>query len=1040
MLFCLFIGITSIQATSTNGVAWEKSISNSTNSELQQDKRTVTGTVVDERGDAVIGANIIVKGTSTGTITNSTGKFEISVSSENKIITVSYIGYQSQEVTLSNQRTLKITLVPDSKILDEVVAIGYGTVKKRDLTGAVSSVKTSDIIQTPTSNAMEAIQGRVAGMDITRSSGGAGSGVNILIRGTKTIGYTDMYGNKTRNTEPLFIIDGIQGGSYSDLNPNDIESIDVLKDASSTAIYGSLGANGVVIITTKKGKDNNVSVSLDSYYGVNGFVDYPTPRMGESYMNVRREAFRSVGQWETTADDYKIFSNEEWDAIQNNKWVNWVDELTRQGTEQSHNVTFSSGKDKVKSYLSLGYFNEQGIFKKDDMTKYSIRTNLDYEVKKWLNVGVNSQLTYYDKNTVPSNMLTQASTYIPLGTPYNEDGTIKLFPVSGDANRLSPLANYVSDTKAVNNTLSVRTFNTAYILIQPVKQLKFRSNVSAVINASRQGIYNGQNSTSQFGGSYVNQASATNNLYRNYSWDNILTFNESIGEHNIEATAISSWMKSIDEGYYASGYNQLIDTYMYNSLGATDPASRSISSGYTQYQTMGFAGRISYNYKSRYFLTATARWDGSSMLAPGHQWDFFPSVSGAWRVSDESFLEDATDWLSNLKLRASYGTTGNSGVPPYATQGGSVVANTKFGFNDKAATVYQFSYLVGNPDLGWEKSTTTNIGIDFSVFKNRIDLNVDLYNIDTDDILMARSLPPSTGAGGASSAQFSTYQNIGKTNNRGIEIALNTVNIQTKDLKWNSTITFAANQEKIVSLITDADIIQGQNAEVSSLLIGRPINSFFSYKLDGIWQLGEEEEMAKYKLNGTANVFKPGSLKVVDNDGDMNITAADRQYLGSRSPKWTAGFNNSVSFKGFDLNVYMLLRWGQMIDAEFLGRFDPSGVSNSPEYLNYWTPENPSNDFPRPKKDGKLYDYYGYMSLNYIDGSYFKIKNVNFGYTIPANITKQIGINKLRVYATASNLFTTSKNPLIQNYDPERGGSETMPLTKQLVFGLNLNF
>ena len=1040
MLFCLIFGITNIQATSTNGVAKEMSTNNMTNSEMQQDKRTVTGTVVDERGDAIIGANIIVKGTSTGTITNSTGKFVINVSSENKTITVSYIGYQSQEVTLSNQSTIKITLVPDTKILDEVVAIGYGTVKKRDLTGAVSSVKTADIIQTPTSNAMEAIQGRVAGMDITRSSGSAGSGVNILIRGTKTIGYTDMFGNKTRNTEPLFIIDGIQGGSYSDLNPNDIESIDVLKDASSTAIYGSLGANGVVIITTKKGKDNYVNVSLDSYYGVNGFVDYPTPRMGESYMNVRREAFRSVDQWGSTADDYKIFSNEEWDAIQNNKWVNWVDELTRQGTEQSHNVTFSSGKDKVKSYLSLGYFNEQGIFKNDDMTKYSIRTNLDYEVKKWLNVGVNSQLTYYDKNNVPSNMLTQASTYIPLGTPYNEDGTIKLFPVSGDANRLSPLANYVSDTKAVNNTVSVRTFNTAYILIQPIKQLKFRSNVSAVINASRQGIYNGQNSTSQFGGSYMNQASATNNLYRNYSWDNILTFNESIGEHNIEATAISSWMKSIDEGYYASGYNQLIDTYKYNSLGATDPASRSITSSYTQYQTQGFAGRISYNYKSRYFLTATARWDGSSMLAPGHQWDFFPSVAGAWRVSDESFLENASDWLSNLKLRASYGTTGNSGVPPYATQGGSVVANTKFGFNDKAATVYQFSYLVGNPDLGWEKSTTTNIGVDFSVFKNRIDLNVDLYNIDTDDILMARSLPPSTGAGGASSAQFSTYQNIGKTNNRGIEIALNTVNIQTKDLKWNSTITFAANQEKIVSLITDADIIQGQNAEVSSLLIGRPINSFFSYKLDGIWQLGEEEEMAKYKLNGTANVFKPGSLKVIDRDGDMNITAADRQYLGSRSPKWTAGLNNSISYKGFDLNVYMLLRWGQMIDAEFLGRFDPSGVSNSPEYLNYWTPENPSNDFPRPKKDGKLYDYYGYMSLNYIDGSYFKIKNINFGYTIPAKITKQIGINKLRVYATASNLFTTSKNHLIQNYDPERGGSETMPLTKQLVFGLNLNF
>lgn len=1042
MLFCMFIGITNINAGSKNEVASsEMAVNNVANTELQQNKKTITGTVVDEKGEAVIGANVVVNGTSIGTITNVNGKFELNVPSENKVISVSFIGYQTQLVTIGNQGILKITLVPDSKVLDEVIAIGYGTVKKRDLTGAVSSVKTSDIIQTPTSNAMEAIQGRVAGMDITRSSGGAGSGVNILIRGTKTIGYTDMFGNKTRQTEPLFIIDGIQGGSYSDLNPNDIESIDVLKDASSTAIYGSLGANGVVIITTKKGKDNKVNVSLDSYYGVNGFVDYPSPRTGESYMNVRREAFRSVGQWETTADDYKIFSNEEWDAIQNNRWVNWLDVLTTEGTQQSHNVTISSGKDKVKSYLSLGYFNEQGIFKNDDIEKYTIRTNLDYEVKKWMNIGVNSQLTYYDRNSVPSNMLTQASTYIPLGTPYDENGKIVLFPVSGDASRLSPLANYVSDTKAVNNTVSVKTFTTAYLLLQPIEQLKFRSNVSAVINASRLGIYNGQNSTSQFGGSYTNQASASSNLYRNYSWDNILTFNESFGDHNIEATAISSWINSVDETYAASGYNQLLDSYMYNALGATDPASRSIFSDYIQYQTLGFAGRLSYNYSGKYFLTATARWDGSSVLSPGHQWDFFPSISAAWRISDESFMEGATSsWLSNLKLRASYGTTGNSVIPPYATQGGSVGANTKFGFNDKAATVYQFSYLVGNPDLGWEKSTTTNIGLDFSVLKGRIDLNMDLYNIDTKDILMARSLPPSTGAGGASSAQFSTYQNIGETNNRGIEIALNTVNIQSKDFKWNSTVTFAANQEKIVSLITDADIIQGQNPEIASLLIGRPLNSFYSYKLDGIWQLGEEEEMAKYKLNGTENVFKPGSLKVVDRDGDMNITAADRQYLGSRSPKWTAGLNNSFSYKGFDLNVYMVMRWGQMIDAEFLGRFDPSGVSNSPDYLNYWTPENPSNDFPRPKKDGKLFDYYGYMSLNYIDGSYFKIKNVNFGYTLPSKLTNQIGINKLRVYATASNLLTASKNHLIQNYDPERGGSETMPLTKQLVFGLNLNF
>lgn len=1009
-------------------------------SSQQQSERTVSGKVVDENNEPVIGANILISEKASGTITDINGSFRLNVSSDDKSLTITYVGYEKQVVSIANTTVINIKLVPESKGLEEIVVIGYGTVKKRDLTGAVSSVKTSDIVQTPTSNAMEAIQGRIAGMDITRSGGGAGAGVNILIRGTKTLGYTDMYGNKTRNTEPLFIIDGVQGGSYADLNPNDIESIDVLKDASSTAIYGSLGANGVVIITTKKAKTNQINLSYDGYYGINGFVDYPTPRTGESYMNVRREAFRSVGQWESSADDYKIFSNEEWTSIQNNQWVNWVDLVTRNGVQQSHNATFSASRDKLKSYLSLGYFDEKGIFVNDDIKKYSLRTNLDYEIKKWLSVGVNSQLTYYDKNAVPGNMLTQAMSYVPLGTPYLENGDINLFPVSGDAQRLSPLANYSESNKSLNNTQSIRSFNTGYVIIQPSKDITLRSNISVALNTSRQGTYYAKNSTEQFGSSFNNQASVSNYYGRNISWDNILTYNKSISDHNIEATAVSSWVKSIDESYAMNGTNQLLDSYLFYQMGATDPASRQLYSNYIQTQALGFAGRLSYSYLGKYFLTATARWDGSSTLAPGHQWDFFPSVSGAWRLSDEAFMENTQEWLSNLKLRASYGTTGNAGAPAYATQGGSVSANTKFGFNDKAATVYQFGYLVGNPHLGWETSTSTNIGVDFGILKNRIDLNIDLYDIYTDNILLARSLPPSTGAGGASSAQFSTYQNIGSTSNRGIEVTLNTVNIQKKDFSWSSTLTFAANQEKIVSLVTGEDIIQGQNTEVASLLIGRPINSFYSYKLNGIWQLGEEAQMGEYKLNGTANAFTPGSLKVEDFDGDMNITAADRQYLGSRSPKWTSGFNNSLRYKNFDFNMYMVIRWGQMIDAQFLGRFDPSGVANSPDHLNYWTPENPTNDFPRPKKDGKLYDYFGYMSLNYIDGSYFKIRNISIGYSLPSNALKKLGVSKLRLYATASNPFTIAKSHLLKNYDPERGGDEKMPLSKQIIMGVNLNF
>ncbi|MDR0541225.1 MAG: SusC/RagA family TonB-linked outer membrane protein, partial [Dysgonamonadaceae bacterium] len=407
-----------------------------------QQSRILTGIVVDENDEPVIGANVTVPGTSVGTATDLDGKFQLSAPAGKTTIQVAYLGYQIQTVSIANQTTITVRLVPENQGLDEVVVIGYGTVKKRDLTGAVSSVKADQIVQIPTGNALEAIQGKIPGMDITRNDGGAGSGVSILIRGTKTLGFTDQTGKITRTTEPLFIIDGVQGGSYADLNPNDIESIDVLKDASSTAIYGSLGANGVVIITTKRGKEaNKVHIAYDGYYGVNGWVDYPKPRMGESYVQLRREAYRAAGQWSSLDDDYKIFQSEEWTAIQNNQWVDWIDELTRTGMHQSHNLSFTSGNDKVKTYVSLGYFNEQGIFQFDDMQRYTLRTNVDYNATKWLSAGINSQVTYYDKNSVPSTLLTNALIYTPLGTPYNEDGSINLFPVAGSQSSLSPMAN-----------------------------------------------------------------------------------------------------------------------------------------------------------------------------------------------------------------------------------------------------------------------------------------------------------------------------------------------------------------------------------------------------------------------------------------------------------------------------------------------------------------------------------------------------------------------------------------------------------------------
>ena len=1008
----------------------------------QQPRRVVTGLIVDENGIPVIGAGIVVDGTATGTVSDLDGKFQLNVPAEKNNLTISYLGYQTQQVSILNRNSVDIKLVPEDLGLEEVVVIGYGTVKKRDLTGAVASVKSDDIVQIPTSNALEAIQGRVPGMDIVRTSGSAGSGVSITIRGTKTIGYTDETGKITRNTDPLFIIDGVQGGSYEDLNPADIESIDVLKDASSTAIYGSLGANGVVIITTKKGKSSNkINVSYNGHYGINGWVDYPKPRMGESYIQLRREAYRAVGQWSSTADDIGIFSSEEWSAIQNNQWVNWVDLVTRNGIQQSHNVTFSSGKENVRSYISASYFNEKGIFKNDDMNRYTLRSNIDYDVNKWLKAGVNSQITYSERNRVPGSILTQAISYTPLGTPYNEDGSINMFPVSGNKQRLSPLANYSDEYITKDNTAAARIFAVGYLEVNPIRQLRFRTNIATSLEYSRRGEYHGENSTEQFGKGYKNQASITEDFDRFYTWDNILTFSENFGGHILEATAISTWTKSIVENHNSTGQNQMLNSNLFYNLGSTESGSRLISSDYVGEQKLGFAGRISYNYNSKYLLTVTGRWDGSSALAPGQRWDFFPSISGAWRMSEEAFMENTRDILSDLKIRLSYGVSGNSVIPAYKTQGGTLISSSKFGFNDNGSMVYLFSPSIGNPYTGWEKSKNINLGFDAGFINNRINLGIDLYNINTNDILKARSLPPSTGAGGTGSSQLYTYQNICKTNNKGIEIALNTTNIVTKDFRWSTTFTFAANKEKITELINDKDdLLGGQNIETTSLLIGRPIDSFYSYKLNGIWQLGEEEEMAKYKLNGVENKFKPGMLKVADINGDYDITADDRTYLGSKSPKWTGGLNNTFYYKGFDLNIYLYMRWGQMIDAQFLGRYNPSGLGNAPGYLDYWTPENPTNDFPRPQKDGNIYDNYGYMSLNYADGSYFKIKNISLGYTLPKTITNQWGIGNLKFYVTASNLFTVAKSHLIKHYDPERGGDEKEPLSKQLVVGLNLNF
>ncbi|OUJ73574.1 hypothetical protein BXP70_14140 [Hymenobacter crusticola] len=987
-----------------------------------------------DKSEPLIGVTVVEKGTTNGISTDTKGEFALNVAGNQRVtLVVSYIGFKAQELDVApDQARLDIRLAANTAALDEVVVIGYGTVKKRDLTGSVYSVKSDDIVQTPTHNAIEAIQGRVPGADIVRTSGAAGANSSISIRGTRSINNagTGAASGIDRNG-PLTIIDGFQGGNIADLNPNDIESIEVLKDASSTAIYGAQGANGVIIVTTKKGAAGKVRVAYNGYYGVNTYR-FPESRTGQDYLNLRREAWRTTGDWNSPDDDAKIFPEVgEYAAVQAGQWVDWVDLVKRNGTQQNHSVSLRGGSDNTKVFASAGYFREEGMLRNNDYDRYNLRLNVDQNISKIIKTGFLSQITYFKQDN-RQNPLGQATSLSPLGVPYDANGAINTYPIAADQSRVSPLADERGPYVARDNTIRTNIIANGYLEVTPVKGLSLRSNFGTNLTFSRRGIYNDRTSLTQ-ASNRTSVSSTENNFSRFYNWDNIISYNKDFGDHNFTLTGITNYIQSDNDNTYASGTNQLLASQLFYDLSATSTSvTRTIRSPYVGSKNMAYAGRLNYSYKGKYLLTLTGRYDGASRLAAGNKWDFFPSAAVGWNISDEAFLKDF-EKLNNLKLRASYGVAGNYAIDPYGTQ--SVLsASTRMGFGDVPATAYLFQATVGNPNLGWEKSATTDIGLDLGMFNNRVSATVDVYDTRTSDILLLRPLPISSGVS-------QVYENIGATRNRGIEFALTTQNIQAKDFKWSSTITFSRNIEEITRLISGTDIIASSNPESNSLLLGHPIRSFYTYKKLGIWQTNEADIAAQYKLGNYT--FKPGDIKLLDLNGDYTFTAADQMYIGSNVPKWVAGFQNTFTYKGFDLNMFWFARYGQMINAEFLGRYNTAGSGNGPAIIDYWTPENPTNDFPRPRRGTTLSSYQGYtgyQALNFVDGSYLKLRTLTLGYTIPKGIAGKAFLESARIYATASNLFVLAKSHLIKDYDPERGGSESTPLSRQFILGVNLNF
>jgi TonB-linked SusC/RagA family outer membrane protein len=1038
--------------------------------------REVTGNVRDQAtGQALGNASIVIKGSGRHIPVSEDGTFSFAVADQTTILVVSHVGYNQKEVNVGSSVTLDIELSSAATSLDDVVVIGYGTTRRRDLTGAVVSVKSAEITARPGPNPMEGLQGRVAGLDITRSSGQPGAGVNMQLRGTRSF---------TASGNPLFIINGLPG-DYATLNPYDIESIEVLKDASSTAVYGSAGSNGVIIITTKSGRAGKLTVDFNTYYGYNGWSVTPKMRTGDAYLQTKRDAYKYVWDaaankwstatalWKSEADDEAIFGAARYKTFQEGNFVNWAKEFLRENAAtQNYSLSVAGGNEKTKGYISLNYTNEKGQYRGDDYKLFSTSARIDHKIRKWLTIGSNIQVSYVDRDKA-QDKLENALVTDPLVKPYNDDGTLNTNLGNNVYNLLLDYQPGVYEN--VDNNLKL--FVNPYLEIKPVKGLTFLSRMGTWLNYSNTYRFDGIGSVSYtYTNAGIARARINQNRSKGYQWENILTYNFKVAnDHDFTFTGASSWYDNQNMNTEMNQSNIQSNNFEWYKF--TGDVNTTALSSFTMSKTFGLLARLNYSYLGKYLLSASVRRDGSSVLYIKNQWDNFPAASAGWIISDEGFMANTKSWLDYLKFRVGWGITGTAKIDPYSSV--SIVENGNMSLGGVAQSIFRNSRFITNPNLGWEKSNNTNIGMEATLLKKRVDLTLEYYTTKTDGVIWTVSSPVIYGTYTPGS-QYQTYLNICKTLNKGVELTLNTRNIITKDFEWTTSASFARNREKILQLTGGVANNIVNTGTPYTLTIGEPINSFRNFKVDGIWQIGEEKEAAAFgRRPGDIKVNVPGLTREgegvyskTDANGvkryyyadlaeakkyDPSLTATanttytysnnDFQILGHNTPNWSLGFQNGFRYKGFDLTVYAYFRWGQMINYNMLGWYQPNGFATNaspsrtiPEYFNYWTPENPSNDFPVMNYQATTSSMLGFSGLSYVEGSFFKIKNISLGYTLPANVAKKMALEKFRIYGTITNPLIVAKSHLLKQYDPEMNGELSYPLTKQIVVGLNITF
>lgn len=951
----------------------------------------VTGTVTGESGAAVQGASITLKGSSRGTVTDADGNFTIDVSGlVRPVLVINSIGFAEQEVPVGNSTVFRIKLIPEDKALEDVVVVGYGQVRKKDLTGAVGSLSPRDIVRANPSNATAALQGQVTGVVITKASNKPGQEYKIDIRGQNTI---------TGATEPLVVVDGVIGARLRDINPADIQSIDVLKDASSTAIYGARGANGVIIITSKKGMSGKPKVTIDSYYGSKRPAHLPRLQTAQEFYKMAAEDIVLNGGTAAT------FTASELNWINSGKTTDWVDLVTQPGTIANTTVAVTGGNAGTTYRFSGGFIQEDGNIDHTTFKKFSFNGAVDSRLRSWLRVGFTAYINYSKNPNGSLEVLRSAYRARPTGVIYYKDivnpsegndlaigpwNDLSVWMGIKDNQVPNPLID-VDPTIYQNNTDFSNPMGNAFAEFTLARGLTFKSSISASVIDERNGEFRNTLSKSQL--TRMPRANYEARNWSTFTFDNQLSYDVTAGKHKLNATALQSAYKNTYQNYTIAAVDLPFASLWYNlGTGATVTST----SSYSQTQLESYMGRVNYTFNGKYLITLTGRADGASQLSPENRWAFFPSGAVAWQAGDEEFIRKL-NLFSDLKLRVSYGEVGNSNVAAYSTQAGLLTTNYSFG---SAAAGGFAPSAIGNKGLKWERSQELNLGLNMGFLKNRISATVELYKRNTRDLILNQTLPTSSG--------FSAVvTNVGKVSNKGIEIMLNTRNIETKNFSWSTSLNFSKNVNRIEALANGVESIIA-----SALFVGKPVRSHYDFKFNGIWQIPDSIAAATYGQ-------RPGSVRVVDanKDGVISTTPGkdDRMWLGSEMPNFIMGMTNRMNYKNFDLSFLLYYRNGTMFRNGMLSGTmgEYTGTRYNHIVMNYWTRNNPTNDFygpgvPQPYRNARSYE----------DASFLRLSDVTLGYNVPQSFLDKKKIDRMRVYFQVINpKFWTKFNSMDPEYN-----------------------